>query len=471
MKRSAKNALWASGRKTAGLAVLLSFALLPAARCFSDDLAALPWSRPQRVLLLISIDGFQLRALSQSATPNLAQLRLRGAGGSARGVFPSVTWPAHATISTGVGPALHGVVGNYFLDRDARRLVRAWQLDETELIRTRTFYSRLREEFGLQSAALLWPGSSHSPDLVYNVPEVYGEEGFAATLDDATRRELQSAGQNINDWAERSYGEDVELDALVRDAAVHLIAHDPPDVLMVHFVSYDTRQHRSGPDTAYARSALAFIDDCIGDIFRALDAADLRDRTLTLLVSDHGFLQVNHAVDLNRELQAQRLVRNAGAREQSGEEVWAVTNGHSAYAYALNPARRGQLQRALRRTPGLQRLLLPADYGIVGLPDPLSNPRVGDFVVVLKPDYFFSQLSGRRSSVRLPRSVGMHGYFPDHPAMLSGWILSGAGAPAIAEDLSIGLEDVAPAVLRYFGAQPAPLPEGRLAPLVPTPRP
>lgn len=418
------------------------------------------------MLVIISIDGWQISALDSGGTPFLAQLRAEGAGGTAKSVFPSMTWPAHAAMLTGKGPRGNCVVGNVHFDRIKRRQERAWELPEEEALCAPTFYGALRREGGLSSAALLWPLTSASADLSINVPEIYGGDLFASTIDDNTRQLMRAVGQSPSRWAQASYGEDIDLDRLTCAAALHLIETDPPDVLLLHFVSYDTRQHRSGPNSAHARAALAFIDSAIGDLLLALERRELRDRSAILIVSDHGFLPVRYAIDLNRQLQRGRLVQNPGAKQWEQESVWTVGNGHMAHAYALADDKKPALRAALQRTPGLFRLFQPADYKDLGLPTPEENPRAGDFVAVLNTDRYFTQLNGRATAIRLANPAGMHGYFPDHPAMLAGWILSGGGAPAIAEHQRIELRDVAPAALAYFGIEDEAFAPGSLDPLM-----
>jgi hypothetical protein len=71
-------------------------------------------------VVLVSIDGFSA-ALAADASLRLPALRgLAARGLSARGLrpaVPSVTWPCHTTLVTGVRPARHGILGNGVIDR------------------------------------------------------------------------------------------------------------------------------------------------------------------------------------------------------------------------------------------------------------------------------------------------------------------------------------------------------------------
>lgn len=71
--------------------------------------------RPDRVIL-ISIDGFRDDYLNRGATPVLDRLAAEGAHGPMRPSWPSVTFPNHYTLVTGLHPDHHGIVSNRFFD-------------------------------------------------------------------------------------------------------------------------------------------------------------------------------------------------------------------------------------------------------------------------------------------------------------------------------------------------------------------
>ena len=68
-------------------------------------------------VILISIDGFRADYLERGATPVLAQLAAEGASGPMKPSFPSVTFPNHYTLVTGLHPDHHGIVGNNKIGR------------------------------------------------------------------------------------------------------------------------------------------------------------------------------------------------------------------------------------------------------------------------------------------------------------------------------------------------------------------
>src|ERR671936_109203 len=78
---------------------------------------------PDRPLVGVCIDGSEPeyfeRAIAAGVMPFLASVRSRGTYRVADCVIPSFTNPNNLSIVTGAPPAVHGICGNYFYDRDA----------------------------------------------------------------------------------------------------------------------------------------------------------------------------------------------------------------------------------------------------------------------------------------------------------------------------------------------------------------
>ena len=107
--------------------------------------------------ILISIDGFRPDYLGKGVTPTLSNLAAEGATASMRPSFPSVTFPNHYTLVTGLHPDHHGIVGNGFIDAEMGRFTMAaketawWDQAEPIWITA--------EKAGLVTATMFWPGS------------------------------------------------------------------------------------------------------------------------------------------------------------------------------------------------------------------------------------------------------------------------------------------------------------------------
>ena len=133
--------------------------------------AAAP-SASDRTVVIISLDGLAHFYLDdpKAEMPTLRKLAAEGVRAEKMwAVLPTVTWPNHTSIVTGVRPALHGVLGNSLFDREKGvSIPLIWDsiLDKDQIIRVPTIYD-VAKEAGLKTAAVTWPGSrnAHSLDL------------------------------------------------------------------------------------------------------------------------------------------------------------------------------------------------------------------------------------------------------------------------------------------------------------------
>ena len=374
-----------------------------------------------------------------------------------------MTWPAHTTMITGTSPAAHGVLGNRYLDKSRRRLLKAWELNREAHIYVPTIYDSAKKA-GLRTAALLWPGSGGARNLDYNLPEVYLERTFRAFVPKSFQNELTRNGIPFDWFARLSKEEGLELDFLVRDAAVHVITEHRPELTLVHFVSLDTYSHRAGPRSLRARWALQVTDTLVGDLIAATQAAGIYENTTFVVASDHGFLPVKRCIDLNRYFARQGLLRNIANPAFGRARAAAVYNGHAAYVYLRDPddsRARANVIKLIKRIPEVERVIEPEEYAALGLPTPEDNGGVGDLVVLARPDAFFGG-NNRRPIENANYYKGMHGYLPDHPDMRAGFVMAGPPIVHNPDPMEIDLRDLAPTILSVLEIEPPGTMQGRV---------
>ena len=131
--------------------------------------------RHVRHVVLVSVDGLSASYLSDSRAemPNLRAIAAKGV--SARGMqtsFPSVTWPSHTSLVTGMHPARHGVIGNAVWNRQTgKRVVYIGDpvLTKNEAIRVPTLYD-VAHQAGLSTASVIWPCSNGAKTLDWIIP-------------------------------------------------------------------------------------------------------------------------------------------------------------------------------------------------------------------------------------------------------------------------------------------------------------
>src|SRR3954451_12355506 len=117
-----------------------------------------------RIVVMISIDGLANFYMDDPAAemPTIRKLAAEGArAASMRASDPTVTWPNHTTLVTGVSPGRHGVVGNNYWDRaKGEKVTLIWDpvLDKDEIVKVPTIYD-LAKAAGLKTVAIKWPAT------------------------------------------------------------------------------------------------------------------------------------------------------------------------------------------------------------------------------------------------------------------------------------------------------------------------
>lgn len=423
-------------------------------------------------VILVSIDGFAAFYWSDPRVriPTLRALAERGVvARRMEAVFPTTTWPTHASMVTGVSPRAHGIVGNTILNRatgERDDLTGDPIYDAPDLFRVPTLYD-LAHAAGLRTAAIDWPATRGAPSLDFNLPFFKDQKIFEAHTPRATWSELKTLGYPVErqgEWAQQP--KRFLKDAMVADLAAHVFSRHAPDLMLVHFLSTDSFQHLWGPRSPEAFWAIEYVDGLIGQLLAALPAGELDSRTALFIVSDHGFLPVEQEVWVNVKLRQLGLLQVNGDGRVSQAGARFVSNHGAGYIYVLdrrNPERvMRDLVPELKKLEGVSGLWTQADYPGLGLPTPGENPRAGDLILEAAPGYNFADEAHGDEVITAPaRYRGTHGQLPTHPENAAFFLAAGPGIRRGLELPQISSRDVAPTLAHFLGLRMDGV-EGRL---------
>src|SRR3954447_8520239 len=152
---------------------------------------ALTAADKNRHVIVVSLDGFPAHTLRDTAVPFPVLRRLMAEGASAEAMIPinpTVTWPNHTAIISGVNASIHGVIYNGLPVRPAAGValkVEPW-VPKTELVQARTVYDAAHEA-GLTTAEVDWVAIYKPPTIDWAFPEL-------PSLDGKVEREMLAAG-------------------------------------------------------------------------------------------------------------------------------------------------------------------------------------------------------------------------------------------------------------------------------------
>ncbi|TDZ34183.1 putative pyrophosphatase/phosphodiesterase [Colletotrichum spinosum] len=357
--------------------------------------------------IIISLDGFRADFLQRGLTPRLSAFVKEGVSPKwMHPSFPSVTFPNHYTLATGLYPESHGVVGNTFWDPDmeaefyytdpARSLDAKWWDGEP--------FWATAERQGIRSAVHMWPGSE---------AHILGVE--PSFLDRFNGNEpLDNKVSRILEFLDKPGMEDETAD--VEDMRPQLIAAYVPNV--------DADGHRYGPNSTEIRTTIQAADAMMDQLFLGLEERNLTGIVNVIVVSDHGMA----TTDTTRLLQLEDLVDTSKIAHTDG---WPL--------YGLRPENPDDLQELYNGLAEKAKTNPNFDVYLrdVNMPERYhfsNNKRIAPLWIVPKTGWAIvtkKELDVAKAlkdgTVYDPR--GLHGYDHEHPLMRAIFIARGPAFP------------------------------------------
>ena len=422
---------------------------------------------PERHVVMISIDGLMPSYYLDAdqlgiEAPNLQRLMAEGAyARGVVGVLPSVTYPSHTTLITGVAPRLHGIDNNtYFDPMSISRGAWRWYARE---IRVPTLVAAARARW-LRTASISWPVSV-GLETDFNLPEFW-RNGSEHDSDLKLLRAI-SRPDHLLDAIEGHRGAPLEYpltDSDRIDAAVYTIETHRPHLSLIHIFDLDSAQHDHGPRSPEAIAAVEASDRELGRVLAAIEKAGIANRTLVAVVSDHGFLSVRRTLHPNSLLAKAGLIEiDEDGRVVSWRAMFHAASG-SAPLRVADPADTTIVSEV--RTLLEAKLADPAD-GLRAILErdeiaALGGTPEAPLWLDAREGFYFSGRIGEEWSRATDRR-GTHGFVPTRPGLHAALILAGPGfeqrgdlgvvpmtriAPTVAIHLGIELSAMADAPLR-----------------------
>jgi predicted AlkP superfamily pyrophosphatase or phosphodiesterase len=316
-------------------------------------------------VVLVSLDGFRYDYAAKYGATNLAHVAAEGASAPDGMIpsFPSVTFPNHLALVTGLYPEHHGIIENNFYD--PARKQRYASRDAT--VQDGTWYSGtplwvLAEKQGMRSACFFWPGSEAEIDGMR--PSHYLH--YDGAVPDERR-----------------------IDQVI--AWLKLPAAERPHFITLYYSQPDSAGHENGPESRETAEAVRHVDGLIGIL-----AADLKVLKLPLdliVVSDHGMETVQgNWIDLDKFTDLSQFVTD-------GSLLYAPSEEAAAHAYQ-------QLKGASDKFVVYRRADVPASLHFN------ENAREGDPVVIPTGPYMIRAHASETPEIVQPKMRGEHGYDP-----------------------------------------------------------
>jgi phosphonoacetate hydrolase len=219
------------------------------------------YRKPRRPVAVICVDGFDPAYLQQGLKdgilPNLARFSAAGFAATARGVMPSFTNPNNTSMLTGVEPAVHGISGNYYLDRRTGKEI---MITDASALRCDTILGALSQS-GVRVAGVT------AKDKLREIIGYRLRNGIVFSSQKANEATMANAGiDNVEALVGRKTPDqyDPDLSYFVLDAGATLLERRAADVFYLSLS--DVIQHTYAPGEPEANAFMARIDRQIGHL-------------------------------------------------------------------------------------------------------------------------------------------------------------------------------------------------------------
>jgi predicted AlkP superfamily pyrophosphatase or phosphodiesterase len=423
---------------------------------------------PTAPVLMISVDGLKPEYVLDADAHALKIPFLRGLmrdGAYARGVtgvWPTVTYPSHTTLLTGVAPAEHGIYNNLEFD-PKNTFANAW-FWYAQQIRTPTLWQAAHAA-GLSTASIGWPVSVGATAVDFLIPE-YWRVARLTDVDPSDARLLAalSRPEGLLEKMQARLGPYMRGndpsppgDEIKTRYALDILKTQKPQFMTIHLSSLDEQQHGHGPFSPEANADLELIDGQLAQLFAASRAND--PTAIALVVSDHGFVQITHKVNLMQPFLRAGLLQSGGSWKA---QPWS---GAGMAAVMLRDPADSQTYAQVRDL--LQGMKADPNNGIAAVLERDAIQQRGAFpdaafLIVMKLGYYALADATSPLVSEVQGTPGSHGFSPEYPEMRAAFFIAG---PGVAHGRDLGLIDmrqIAPTVAQLLGV---PLPAARQMPL------
>lgn len=305
------------------------------------------YRKPERPTVVVCFDGcdpeYIGRGLADGILPTIARLRETGFVGEAQAVVPTFTNPNNASIVTGVPPAVHGISGNYYLDRATGE---ERMITDAALMRCGTILAGMADA-GVKAAAVT------AKDKL-RLMLARGLKGINFSSEKADRATLADNGIGdveaiVGRTKPDQYSADLSL--FVLDAGLKLLERGAARLLYLSLS--DFVQHAYAPGAEEANAFNRAVDERVGKLI-ALGA-------VVGVVADHGMNDKSRADGTpNVVFLEEELVRRFG--EGAVRVICPITDPFVRHHGAL-----GSFVRVYRRKAGDLEALMAVCAGLPGV--------------------------------------------------------------------------------------------------------
>lgn len=441
--------------------------------------------RRKRVIVIDAV-GLGLKHFGfKDRIPHIASLLDRGKLLRMKPVFPALTLPAQASLTTGAYPDCHGIVANGFYTQDDFR-VSFWE-QAASLVQTERIWDRLKKKKpGMKSGAIFFQNTLYAGcDTVMTPKPIHADGRLIHWCYSKPPGLYEAVTEGIGQFNLYHYWgplASIESSRWIAKAAVEVIDRVKPDLLFVYLPHLDYCSQRLGPDDPAILDELSEVDKEVGRIIKGVEDMGLIDETTFIVLSEYVFSEVKKDIPINRALRESGLlkVRTIEGREYIDFELtpaFAMADHQIAHIYVKSGYAK-LVRDTLQKIDGIEFLL----DGEAKKHFRVEHARSGDLVAISSKDKWFSyywwndrsrepefaarvdihrkpgydplELFTEPGSIKVPQDTllikGSHGYPALSEEDAVPFLISGEGKDSAAIPETISITDVASVIERIL---------------------
>lgn len=352
-------------------------------------------------LLVFSVDAMVTEDLDYlKQCKNFARFLENSSGcESIETIYPSITYPVHASIQTGCYPEKTGIFCNNIFSTKNTSLTWTW---DSRLMQCENIFTAAKRA-GYTTSAVCWPVTAYNPDIDYHLPEywlAYPEDTFEGTFAEMGAnadviRIMQKQSVHLPPTfrltGKKNFTLEPEFDRFAIHVACDIIRKYAPEVMFLHASLIDTYRHRNGIFHAKVTEGLDQIDEWFGMLLDALKDTGVYEQTNLVVLSDHGQQDLVRIVKPNAYLAERGFIQLDEAGEVVDYTAFGISNGMSMTFWLKDPADKSAHRAVYQALRGM------ADDGVWGFDQVFTRKEAaerfhldGDFSFIVESDGYTS---------------------------------------------------------------------------------
>lgn len=372
-----------------------------------------------------------------------------------KSIYPTLTYPCHATMATGRWPSSHGVVNNTVLEPGNPNSPWLWYHDA---YRCKDLPDACKEA-GLSVASVSWPTTGNHPSVDYLLDEIAATN---ANTEETYRIDYEKTGTSHQVWND-TVAEHIHLRLqnpkhpglcyFVTNVCCDMIRKYKPHFTMLHVANVDSYRHKTGVFSELVERGLRESDEVLRRILQAVEESGDKDCTNIVITADHGQMNISRIVNPNVMLKENGFI-TVEKGKVTNWKAWTMSAGMCAPVYVNDKGDEASvyeflLEKAKEGIWGFEKVYTREEAAAEGY--------AGEFSFVLETDNtaeFCNAYQGPYE-ITLESTQGAHGYHPDkgpkHPILAYGPAFEKGvtipcanlvdGAPTWAKVLGVDLPD------------------------------